>query len=166
MSVLKQVSRFVRDLMAYDEALILRGRQNFEREQFETAYIVVDALGPRTRRGAVEKFDPDTEEQTVAVLWAGTVTLDFYGDGAYTRANEFTLRMQTQAARGLRKSLALGAALASEWTDVKALTGQQYGERIQLSLVVSVTEQLVVPVLRIDTAQIEIRNEDGVQYVG
>ena len=51
-SILRTIAIFTRDLLSYDEQLIRIGRQEFEREQFETAYIVIDTLTAHGRAAA------------------------------------------------------------------------------------------------------------------
>ncbi len=48
-------------------------------------------------------------------------------------------------------------------TDVKMLTGQQYGERQELTLNVRYSTSADVETLRIDTAITEIRTETGME---
>jgi type II secretory pathway component PulL len=55
--------------------------------------------------------------------------------------------------------LGLGVYQASGLTDVKMLTGQQYGERQELTLNVRYATAADVDTLRIDTAELEIRHE-------
>ena len=161
-----RVAKFTRDLLSVDEQLIRIGRQNFERKDFEADYIVIDALGPALRSGSMEDFDGDTEKLSLGAIWKGPVTLDFYGDDAYTRAIDFSLRMRSQDARELRRALGISIYQVSGITDVKALTGQQYGERMQITATVEISNQVIIDTLRIDTAQLEIRNEEGVQFNG
>ena len=52
---------------------------------------------------------------------------------------------------------------ASGLTDVKMLTGQQYGERQELTLNVRYATTADVDTLRIDTAITEIRTETGME---
>ena len=160
------VAKFIRDLMNIDEQLIRLGRQNFAREDFDKDYIVVDGLGAMQRSASLETYDGDLEILSLGVIWQGPVTLDFYGSDAYTRANEFSLRMRSQTALELKQGLGIDIQQPSGITDVKALTGQQYGERMQIEIIVSISNELNIDTLRIDTAQLEIRNEDGVQYDG
>jgi hypothetical protein len=155
----KRVALLVRDLMGYNEQLIRVGRQNFQRADFETAYVVVDELVAATRVGNMETFDGNTEVLSIGAMWRGTVTLDFYGDDAYTRAIEFSLRAKSQAAYELKRTLGINAYHASGPTDLKALTGQQYGERVQLEMVVEVSSDVTIDTLRIDTAQIRLLTE-------
>jgi hypothetical protein len=155
----KHVALLVRDLMGYDEQLIRIGRQNFERADFETAYVVVDELGQAARVGNMETFDGAAEELSIGAMWRGPVTLDFYGAGAYTRAIEFSLRAKSQAAYELKRSLGINTYHASGPTDLKALTGQQYGERVQLDMVVEVSSDVTIDTLRIDIAQIQLQTE-------
>ncbi len=164
--ILIRVAKYTRDLLGVDEQLIRIGRQNFEREEFETDYIVIDALGPALRSGSLETYDGDAEQLSLGAIWKGPVTLDFYGDDAYTRAIDFSLRMRSQAARELRRALGISIYQVSGITDVKALTGQQYGERMQIAATVEISNQVTIDTLRIDEAQLEIRNEEGVQFDG
>ena len=158
-----RVAKFVRDLLAVDEQLVRIGRQNFERKQFEAGYIVVDGLGALLRSGSLETYDGDAEQISLGTVWKGPVTLDFYGEDAYTRANDFSLRICSQAARELRRTLGITIYQVSGITDVKALTGQQYGERMQVAVTIEISNQVVIDTLRIDTAQLEIRTEEGIQ---
>jgi len=160
------VAKFVRDLLDYDEQLIRVGRQNFERKQFESAYIVVDDLGDAQRIASGEEYDGTAESMNLTTVWRGPVTLDFYGEDAHTRALNVATRMRSQAAAELQQALGLAIFTPSSITDLKQLTGQQYGERVQMTLTVHLTNSADIDTLRIDTAQLEIRNEQGVQYNG
>lgn len=164
--ILIAVAKFVRDLLNYDEQLIRIGRQDFTREQFETAYIVVDALGQQARAASSETYDGTAEVLSLGAMHRGPVTLDFYGEGAYTRANDFSLLMRSQAALELKQTLGINIHQPSGLTDVKMLTGQQYGERVQLEMVTEVSTETDIGTLRIDTAQLKISNENGVQQDG
>lgn len=166
MNILKTVAIFVRDLLSYDEQLIRIGRQNFEREDFEAAYIVVDALTAHGRVASTEQYNGTTETAAYSDTWRGTVLIDFYGSGAYDRAAEFSGRCRSQTAYDLRRALSIDMYRPSGVTDVAALTGQQYGERYQLEIVVMHTTTTNIDTLRIDTAQLEIRDETGVKYSG
>lgn len=158
---LKKLGSFIRDLLPYDEQLIRIGRENFVREDFDTGYIVVDSLGPNTRIASGEGFDGDAEEQTLSDLYQSPCTINFYGDGAYGRATLFTLLVRSQLAYDLQNTHELTVNRVSALTDVKALTGQQYGENIELNLVIQYNQTVDLSVLRIDDAQIEINSEKG-----
>lgn len=160
--VLAAVAKLVRDLLNYDEQLIRIGRQNFSREDLETAYIVVDALGQMVRGSSLEDYDGVAEEMNLGAVWRGPVTLDFYGATAYNRATEFGLRSRSQAALELKRALGINAMHPTGPTDLKALTGQQYGERVQLEMVVEYSTDVTIDTLRIDEAQLEIQDEEGI----
>ena len=163
MSVLIDVSRYVRDLLSYDEQLIVQGRLNVEREDFTLGYIVVDALGAALRIDQGKKFDDVAEQVTYSTRWRGPVTIDFYGTGAQDRAELFAGMHRTQAALELRRALKLGINQPSSIVDLKALTGQQYGERVQVTVTVTYNTGVTVDALRIDTAQTEIHTEKGIE---
>jgi len=160
------VALFVRDLLTYEEQLIKLGREGYEITDFTIGYIVVDALARQERIASLESYDGTAEELKLGSMWRGQMTLDFYGDGAYDRAVDFSLRMRSQAALELKKTLGIEIQQPTGPTDVKQLTGQQYGERVQLEMAVQSSSEVTINTLRIDTAQFEIRNEEGIQYVG
>jgi len=163
MSVLVDVSRYIRDVLGYDEQLIVRGRLNVEREDFTLGYIVVDNLGAALRIDQGARFDDVAERVTYSTRWQGPVTIDFYGTGAQDRAELFAGLHRTQAALELRRALKLGINQPSSIVDLKALTGQQYGERVQVTVTVTYSTSVTVDALRIDTAQIEIQTEKGIE---
>jgi len=151
----KRLGLFFRDLIDYPESLIKVGRVNFEQKDFEAEYVVFDQLGPSEKISSLEDFDGDNEQMNYGTIWRAPCLIDFYADGAYSRAVNFELMMRSQKAYDLRKSYGLNVYHVSSLTDVKQLTGQQYGERIQLSLMVEYNEAIAVETLRIDTAQFE-----------
>ena len=157
--ILIAVGKFVRDLMGYDEQLIRRGRVNFEREQFETAYIVIDQLGNFTRVGGMENYNWTTEQLQIGAMWKGIITLDFFGNGAHNRAIEFSLKAKSQKAANLKNELGINIYNAKGFTDVKALTGQQYGERVQIEMTVETSRDITIEALRIAVPQTEFLNE-------
>ena len=165
--ILVAIAKLVRDLMTYDEQLIRIGRQNFAREDFSRPYVVIDALGAQQLLATNEMFDGTAESLSLGSLWTGPVTLDFYGTGAYTRVAEFCARLRTQTACDLQRTLGIVCYLPRNVIDVRALTGQQYGERIQVELTVSAPTNLTIDTLRTDIAQIEMREDDtGIFFTG
>lgn len=163
---LKRVAMLIRDLLAVDESLVPIGRQNFEQADFETAYNVVDGLGQAQPVSGLETYDGDTEVLKVGGVWRGVVTVDLYGQGAYNRAIELSLKLRSQVSRELRDTLGIAVYHPKGPTDLKQLTGQQYGERQQLEMQVEISLDVSIATKRIDTAQLEISNEKGIQYNG
>jgi hypothetical protein len=154
---------FVRDLLIYDEQLIRIGRQNYDITDFTIGYIGVDSLGAAQRLASGQIFDSTAEQMTYHQQWQAPVTLSFYGSSAWATATQFALLIQSQKSLELQESLGLGVYQASGLTDVKMLTGQQYGERQELALNVRYSIAADVGTLRIDTAQIELRTESGLE---
>jgi len=157
---LKQTAIFIRDLLEYDEQLIRIGRLNFDVEDFTTPYIGVDSLGQAVRLSAGQNYDGELEVMTYMQNWRAPVTLTFYGDGAWNRANKFSLLISSQKGFELQQAQGIGILLASGITDVKILAGQTYGERQELTLNVLYSVSEDVDTLRINTAQIEIWPEN------
>ena len=159
------VAKFTRDLLGVDEQLIRLGRHNFEQEEMTGQYIVVDLLA-LVRVSESESFDGDAEKVSYGDIWRGTFTLDFYGTDAYNRAKEFGRLARSQVAAELKRTLGITVYRASNAQNVAQLTGQQYGERWQVEIVVDVSEATLVDTLRIDEAQLQIRSERGIEYDG
>lgn len=163
---LLKLALYVRDLLTYDEQLIRIGRMNSDPiSDFSRGYIGVDSLSQAVRIASGESYDGNAEVHNLADQWRMPCTLSFYGDGAHSRASEFVLRQRSQAALDLQKTLGAAIYLTSGLTDVKILTGQQYGERVELSLSIQYSEDLSIDTLRIDTAQFTVLTEQGQELI-
>jgi hypothetical protein len=149
------LQRFIRDLLDYDENLIERGRRNFEQADFETDYIVVDGIGAARALTRSERFDDVDEQMHYIRRFAKPCTIDFYGTGAFTNADDFVTLLGSQESKELQESLGITVGSVSSVTDVKQLTGQQYGERLQVEIVMQYNVVKTVSTLRIDDAQLE-----------
>lgn len=162
--VLIGLARFVRDLLPHPEAFVKFGRQNFERQHFEQPYIVVDSLAPDVPLCSSEQYDGDAEEMTYSERVSRLCTFDFYGNTAHALCKRFRLLARSQQSLELQEALGITVYHPQGATDVKALTGQQYGQRMQLECQVHYSPSLVVDILRIDTAQLRIIGERGLIY--
>jgi len=160
---LRLIALFIRDLLQYDEQLIRIGRQNYDIDDFAIGYIGVDSLGAAQRLASGERYNGTDEEMTYQQQWQAPVTLSFYGSGAWNTATNFMLLIQSQKSLELQESLGLGVYQASGLTDVKMLTGQQYGERQDITLNVRYATTADIDTLRIDTAIIELLTETGLE---
>lgn len=155
-----KVGLLVRDLMAIDEKFVLMGRENRPQDDFVTGFIAIDQLGASLPQCATESFDADEEVMTYSTLMKSTVTIEFYGDDAYHNANRLTGLLRSQAAYDKKVALGINVFNVSSLTDLKQLTGAQYGNRLQMSLVVQDGREVKVGTLRIDTPQLRIITED------
>lgn len=154
-SVEEKLRYFVGLLMDMDKKYVVRGRENNFQEDYETDYVVVDDLAPSERISGSLDFDGDAEVQTISNNYITTFTIDFYGTNAYDKSNEFVLMARSQKAYELKKVLGIGVYQVSSIQDLKKLTGQQYGNRYQVTLKVEDSRAVEVDTLRIDEAQIE-----------
>lgn len=153
---LQKAALFTRDLLTYDESLIKIGRQGDDITDFTIGYITIDTLGQTQRMANGETYNGTTEVMNYAAQWITPVTISFYGTGAWQRANDFSLLLRSQKALELQESLGVAIHQVSGLTDVKMLTGQQYGERYEITLNVQYSTGVNVETLRIDTEQIEL----------
>lgn len=149
------LARVIRDLLPYPEDLIRFGRLNDEREWFNGDYIVIDALAPGQPLARGERYDGTAEELTLSSRMRLPVTIDFFGTNAYNNAEKLQLLLNSDKARDLQEQYKVTVGGISQMTDVKALTGQQYGNRVQVELVIQYSPSIVLDVLRIDTAVVE-----------
>ena len=159
--VLRLTALFIRDLLDYDESLIKIGRQGDDIEDFTTDYIAVDILGQAQRLASGQSFDGDAESMQYAQQWQAPVTVSFYGNLAWSNATEFTLLIPSQASLELQESLGAGVYQVGGLTDVKLLTGVQYGNRIEATLNIQYSISADVDTKRIDTERIELQTERG-----
>jgi len=158
--LLQKVAILIRDLMQYNnEDLIKIGRQNMPQNDFKTSYIVVDQLGDRIRESSSEKFDGVNEVMTYGAVYKTEIAVEFYGDDAYSNANRLIGLLRSQASFERKQSLGIGTYQPRALTDLKQLTGQQYGNRLQTSFIVQDNGAVDVNTLRIDTAQYRFLSE-------
>lgn len=155
--VLVAVAKFVRDLLPVAESLVIIGRENFERTDFSVGYIVVDLLTGNPVASS-QRFNPTAEQLTIATLSRWAVTIDFFGDAAYTNSDRFQLLQKSQRAVELCEALGISVFRPTAVQDLRALTGAQYGNRVQVELVVHANASAVLDTLRIDTPQNEFLN--------
>lgn len=152
---------FIRDLLNHDENLIKEGQANEVMVNSVENYITVSSAAPAQTRSKSKSFDTVKEELTVYTAYSMTVAVDFYGTDAYTIASKMQLLIKTDKAKVLQRTHGLGLGTVSSVADIKQLTGQQYINRYQLTLVMYYNESLTIDVKRIDTAEIEINTEKG-----
>ena len=151
----KKLRYFVGLLLDMDKEEIVHGRVNVDQDNFNKDIIAIDDLAPSERVSGGMSFDGDTEVQNIANVYITTFTIDFYGDNAYDNCNTFVLLARSQKAYELKKDLGIGIYQVSSIQDLKKLTGQQYGNRYQITLKVEDSRAVDVDTLRIDEAQIE-----------
>lgn len=153
MDVLTSTALFVRDLLSYDEELIRIGRLNFTIDGFEDSYIGVDSISPAIRLGGGQYFDETSEVMEYQEQWRIPVILSFYGTDAHTNANTLRLYLQSQASIELQQTLGIAVFKGSSLTDIKILTGQNYNNRLDLTINVEYSISANIDTLRIDTAE-------------
>lgn len=158
--ILKNLGLFIRDLLNYDEQLVKIGRFNFEQKDFNTPYIVIDALGNSQRIGNTPSYDGDREVHNFSSPYMSACTVTFYGDNAYERAGVFSLMLQTEQSKDLQNKLGLTVYNSSSITDLKLLTGAQYSNRVEVSLNARLTSSINIPTLRIDTPVFEFKQDE------
>jgi hypothetical protein len=153
MMQLVALARFLRDLIDHPEDLIKIGRNEEDRIDFAEDYIVIDSLAPATSTHTSESYNGIGEELTYSAHMRQIVTIEFFGNNASANSVRFLLMLKSDLACDLQVANGITVHHITQTIDLKALTGQQYGNRIQSELVLFYTESLTTPVLRIDEAQ-------------
>ena len=147
----------VRDLLQQPEgSVVIIGRDNLRRDDFNALQIAIDSLAPATRVAEGQSFDGDSELMTIGQRYRAPVTINFYGDQAYSEAERFMLLLQSQAGYDAQQLHSVTMYAVGSITDVKLLTGEQYSQRFELTLNVFYNVSADVPTLRIDEAQTTI----------
>lgn len=160
------LAKLVRDLLGVDEQTVRIGRTDKIQGDPRAATIAVDQLGPASKLSHLESFDGDEEELEIGGMFRAPCTVNFYGDDAYGRALAFVLKSRSQRASDLKEALGVAVYQASDLTDVGQLFGQQHGQRVEVEMNVIYCHNALIETLRIDAAQLEIRSEQGIEYVG
>lgn len=150
----------IRDLMKLNEGIVLIGRQDILQKDFKTGYIVVDQLGASMRTASGEKYNGTTEVMTFGDSFKAEMTVEFFGFTAYDNAKKLTGILRSQAALDLKHDLGFDVNRVSSVQDVKQLTGQQNGNRLQMTMMAEDNQTVDVETLRIDVAQFKILTEE------
>lgn len=149
------IARFVRDLLNYDEQLIKFDRKNIIATDFSTSYIVVNGILPQSVLARGQRFNGATEVMTYTAAVSHSIVLEFYGDKAYSNAEDYLMLSASQKANELRRKNGLTIMSVSNITDVGQLLGQSHGNRVQLSFNIQYAPARDVQTLRIDTPQFQ-----------
>ena len=153
--ILIKLALVIRDLLEHPESLIQFGRLNAEQEQQNLDYIVIDSLGQEVPLSKSETFDGEEEVMTYSVHVSKPVTVDFFGENAYTLARRLKLLQPSQKSKTLQFAQGINMQSFRGPTDVKQLTGYQWGNRLQLETNVQYSVSENFDTLRIDEAVIQ-----------
>jgi hypothetical protein len=152
-------ARYVRDLLGWSDASVLIGRENLTRSDFDANIVCVDSLGQDGALASGEVFDGTAEELTYTERLSRVMTCDFYGLDAPANAQRYRLLTRSQTSVELQQALGLTVFHGGPINDVKALTGAQYSNRLQVENRVQYSPSLTVDTLRIDTLVAEVTTE-------
>lgn len=156
----KVVARFVGGLLSYDQNLIEYDRSMTQQDDLNTSYIVVNMAAQSTTRSRGRTYDGENEVMNYNATMQQPVTLEFYGDDAYTNRDDFLVLSDSQEARDIKRTLGITTYNVRQSTDVKQLLGSQYGNRVHVEFNMTYTPNRDVEVLRIDSTQFEFKTED------
>lgn len=150
----KKLLIFTRDLLSQPEGtVVIIGRENMKRNNFTDLQIVIDNIDVSTPIGFSTYYDGESEKMFYYAKISAPATINFYGDGAYQEAMKFSLLWGSQIGYQLGLNNMVEINQVSGILDLKQLTGDQYSERLQLSLIIKFNEQIDQPTLRVDTLQ-------------
>lgn len=167
--LLKKMAILIRDVMTwkeYDPATVntgvsvMIGRENFPQDNFKYDLVVLDQLGDSGRASGDEYFDGVDEVMSYTDRYKTTITIECLGDNAHDNANRLAGMLRSQAAFDKKMALGFTVYRVSSIADIKHLTGQQYGNRVQMSVIAEDSRTVDVETLRIDTAELTILTED------
>lgn len=149
------VAMFVRDLLSVSESLIKFDRTMTQQDDITTSYIVVNGSQVGTTQSTGKTYDGEAELMNYNATIMQAIILEFYGNDAYTNANNFVLLSNSQTAYELKNTLGLTLYNVKQTADVKQILGSQYGNRVHVEFNFKYSPSVDVDTLRIDTAQFE-----------
>lgn len=151
----KSVAMFVRGLLSHDEQLIKFDRQDLPESDFDTNYIVVNGSNVSNKTSSGKSYDGENEIMTYNDAYSQGIILEFYGKGAYSNAESFSLLSKSQAASDLKKSLGISISNVTSTTDVKQIVGSSYGNRVHIEFNVQHCPNVQVSTLRVDVSEVD-----------
>jgi hypothetical protein len=157
--MLNLVCDYVKGLLNFDETKIVIGRLNFEANDFNENFIVVDSLNMKPL-GTTEKWNNDVMIYCTRI--SANITIDFLGNNSLQNASNFINLQSSQNASDLQNELNIGVFHSKSIKNLKEQVGLNYYMRYQIELVVMTTLETEVNTLNIESAQFELHNEKEV----
>lgn len=151
----KQLARYTRDLLEYEEQLIKFGRDGFLFNDYASGAIIIDSLAPAQLYTKSKWYDSLAEEMHLIMSMSQAYTIDFYGDDSLLNAQTWALMQTSELGFSLQKTYGIAVYLTSGITDLKLLSGTQYTSRQEISFNVRFNVEKVIPTLRIESGKIE-----------
>lgn len=155
--VKKRLARVVRDLLEYDESIVILGRNNINYEDFGELLIVIDTL-TSTAVGNTPSYDGESEVHNYSSLYASPCTINVYGNNASGIADRLVQLIQSEKCKDLQYQHQITVYNATSITDLGFLAGSQYNERYEIALNAQLTKSVDVETLRIDTPVFQFLN--------
>lgn len=159
--LLIKLAKLIRDITGKPESEIKIGRENLDQTDFATGYITVDSLAGSNILSSGEKFDEDNEQMSYDNIFKTEALIECYGDTAHATANRLVGLLRSQDAADKKYTLGITVYRVSSVQDIKQLTGQKYGNRLQLSVMVEDSRRVDIATKRIETVPFKILTEDG-----
>lgn len=150
------MSKFVRDLLIYNEQLITFDRTDASEGDFSTSYIVVNGSNIANKTSSGRNYDGELEIMNYNSSFAQAIILEFYGDDAYVNASNFELLAPSQLGADLKRTLGISISNVSSATDVKQVLGYTHGNRVHLEMNINYNPSIDVDTLRVDTTEFTI----------
>lgn len=146
---------FTQDLLVQPDGVIVIGRANVSRDDFNALQIAVDQLDSGTMISFTENYDGDAEVMTYSQIQKAYFTLSFYGDDALTQATKFSTLSRSETGINLQINSGITVYNFGTIRDVKLLTGSQYSNLYELQFTMRYATSGTEDILRIDKAQYE-----------
>ena len=152
--------KFTRALLGYEGTqTVLIGRGNMNRGNFTQLQIVLDNLDSNNLVAFASKYDGVNEVMTYTHKVSAPVSIDFYGDSAYSECERFVLLLGSERGYELSRDLGVEVYLESAITDLKLLTGELYSQRLQIRLRIQYNISLSETILRIDELDLSVEHD-------
>lgn len=150
----KQLAKYVRDLLGLNECFIALGRDNKYDNQ-KDLLIILDDLSPALQKSVTKTYDGAVEVQTIDAAMVGLFTVNFYGNGDKAREAAFLFMglSHSESSRTLQKTHGISIYRSSQIVNLKQLAGKTYHERYEITLNVGYNITNDLDVLRFDEAQ-------------
>ena len=154
MGVIKDVTKLTTAMMDYDPNLVIIARQGFKKANNTTNYIVIDNI-VSSAIGKFRLFDGDTEEMKYTTRYAGNFQALFYGEEAESVSGRWCNMIDSELSRALQRQHSLSVLNPSTLNNIKVEDGSSFNNLYVVEFNVKYDIATVVPMRRIDTAELE-----------
>lgn len=160
MEILKKIATFTKDLLQYDEGLIIIARRNFDRVDTTKNFIVIDCINNQPI-GKFKNYYGEDELENFTTRYVGSFQILFYGLNALQNSLTWQNMLASESKFTLESALGINIYNTTSHNNLRIEDGTNFDNLYQCDFKVKYDETTQISTLRIDTPVISLLTEAG-----